>query len=149
MKIEVNVNVNGVECHDKKHKPHLRWSVGPVREQTIPGPLTGARMQIQLTATQQTAVAVAATDKKGNPAEIESVTFTSSDPDVAAVTQDAGDDNKALVVAGKVGVAQIVVTADADMGDGTKEITGTLDVTVVAGEAAIIVVSAGAPEEQP
>ena len=101
---------------------------------------------LQLTDSQKARVSVSAVDKKGQAAEVQGVKFSSSDETIATV-EDNGD-GSASIVAGLPGTCQIQVTADADMGDGDTEITGTLDLTVVAGSAATINVTAGAPEEQ-
>jgi hypothetical protein len=146
--VEVNVSVviDGVEHGHRT--PHIAWNVGPVSEQHLPGPL-GARYMIQLIDTQQVKVNIAPVDKKGAPAQVQDVTFTSSDGTVAAVTQDEADPNSATVVAGLPGTCQIQVTADADLGDGVTTITSALDVTVVGGQAVGLAINAGAPEEQP
>jgi hypothetical protein len=104
---------------------------------------------LQLTDTQQVPVQIAGADKKGAPAPVQNPTFTSSDPNVATVTQDTTDPTKATVVAGLPGTCQIQVSADADLGDGVTTISGVLDITVVAGQAASIAVTAGTPVEQP
>lgn len=102
----------------------------------------------QMTDTQQAALSIKPVDKKGAPAQVQNARFSSSDESVVTIEQDASDPNKATMKAGLPGVAQVNVSADADMGDGDTEITGTLDVTVVAGAAASITVNAGAAEEQ-
>lgn len=104
---------------------------------------------LQLTDTQQVPVNIAPVDKKGAPASVQSVSFVSSDTTVAVVTQDAADPNRALVVAGLPGTCQIQVSADADLGDGVANITGTLDITVVGGQAVGLALNAGTPAEQP
>lgn len=104
---------------------------------------------LQLTDTQQVNVSIQPVDKKGAPAQVQSVSFVSSDPNVAAVMQDTTDPNKAVVVAGLPGVCQIQVTADADLGDGVTNISGVLDITVVGGQAVALTVNADAPTEQP
>lgn len=105
-------------------------------------------MGLQLTSTQKASLSLAAYDAKGNPAAVEGVGWNVSDPAILTVTP--GDDPATATVfaVGPVGVAQVQVKADADIGDGTRELTGTLDVEVVAGEAAVITVTAGAPDEQ-
>lgn len=126
----------------------LLWTVGPITEQAgLHGPTRDTPM-IQLTDTQQVAVSVSAVDKKGAPASVQSVAFSSSDSSVAAVVADTADQSKAVVVAGLPGTAQIQVSADADLGDGVSLISGTLDVTVVGGQAVSLSVSAGTPVEQ-
>jgi len=145
--VQINVYVDGVKKKTKT-KVKLRWRVGPVSEQSLVGPL-GVRSMLQLTNTQQCPIEVSGVDKKGNPAELDSVVFTSSDPSVATVEADPADQDKALIKAVATGTAQINVTADADLGDGVSELTGTLDVTVVAGQAVGFAINTGTVEEQP
>lgn len=146
--VNIAVFIDGVEQHAHRRRK-LHWTVGPVSEQNIIQGPNGVDMTIQLTDTQQVAVQVAGVDQKGFPAAVETVTFTSSDTTVAAVVSDAADPSKATVTAGVPGTAQIVVTADSKIGEGEHVLTGTLDVTVVPGEASVISVTPGTPEEQP
>jgi hypothetical protein len=76
-------------------------------------------------------------DKNGNPAVVDGdITWTSSDDALCAVAVDTTDSNKCLLSApGSVGDAQVTAKADADLGDGVREIVLLLDVHVVAGEA--------------
>ena len=104
---------------------------------------------VTLTDTQQVDVTVSATDKKGNKAPVEAITFASSDDSVASVNQDATDPSKATVVAHVPGTATINVSADADLGAGVKTITGSLDFTVTGAGAETLAVNAGTPVEQP
>jgi hypothetical protein len=106
-------------------------------------------VMLQLTDTQQVAVAVSALDKKGQPTAVQGIVFASSDMAIVTVAPDAADPAKATIVAGLPGIAQVTVTADADLGEGVQAITGALDITVVAGAAASLSVTPGAPTEQP
>jgi hypothetical protein len=78
-------------------------------------------------------------DADGNPATVDGdVTWSSSDDTIATVTVDPGDSQLATVAAatgGSLGQVQITATADADLGEGTRELVTTMDVTIVAGEA--------------
>jgi hypothetical protein len=109
----------------------------------------GEGMALTLTAVQQVKVSVSAVDAKGNPAEVEDVAFSSSDESVLTVTAEADDPTQGLAVAVAIGTAQVKVTADADIGEGVKTLTGLLDVEVVAAEAVSLSVAAGTPEDQP
>jgi hypothetical protein len=82
-------------------------------------------------------VQVAYVDSKGNPAEVDSdVTWDTSDPEIATVEIDTGDSTMAKVVpSGKVGQVQVTATADADLGEGVRELVTTMDVEIIAGEA--------------
>jgi len=102
-----------------------------------------------LKATQQVRVTVQFQDKKGNPAEVQGTpAWTVSDPNTLTVTPDA-DGMGAEVVAGNLGTAQVNVTADADLGDGTTEIMGTLEIEVKAGDATVVSLNPETPTDQP
>jgi hypothetical protein len=88
------------------------------------------------------------TDAKGNPAAVDGPPkWDVSAPEVGQLTV-ADDGLSASLAAGSVTTGQVNVTADADLGDGVKTITGVLDVQILAGDAALIAISAGAPEDQ-
>jgi len=76
-------------------------------------------------------------DSKGNPAQIDGLaSWSSSSAAIVTVTNISADSLSADVVPGTaLGSAQINVTADADLGSGVTQITGVLDVQVVAGQA--------------
>ena len=92
---------------------------------------------------------VVITDKKGNPAAVQGApVWASSDDTKLTVTASADGMEADISAVGPLGDVQVVVTADSDLGDGVTNITGTLDVTIVASQAVAIAVSAGAPTEQ-
>jgi hypothetical protein len=82
-------------------------------------------------------VKVSYVDSKGNPATIDGdVVWDTSDSDTATVETDIGDSAQAKIVpSGAVGQVQVTATADADLGEGVREIITTMDVEIVAGEA--------------
>ena len=71
-----------------------------------------------------------------------------SDPAILSVTPSVDGLSATVKAIGPLGSCQVSNTADADLGEGTKPIIGTLDVNVVAGEAVAAVIEAGAPSEQ-
>jgi hypothetical protein len=83
------------------------------------------------------AVAVAYIDARGNAAEVDGdCTWDTSDAGIATVETDAGDSTHAKVIpTGPAGQVQVTVTADADLGEGVREIVTTMDIDIVAGEA--------------
>jgi len=97
----------------------------------------GNDMSYTLPADKQVHVQVAYVDASGNPAEVDgAVEWASSDSTIVTVIVDTSDSTMALVRAGgKLGQVQITATADADLGDGVRELITTMDVEVVAGEA--------------
>lgn len=104
-----------------------------------------------LTVTQQVEYGVAFTDAAGNPAVVDGVpTWESSDPSIVAIEVDPADPAKAVARAtGVIGTAQVTVRADADLGEGVREVIATDNVEVVAGEAVAAALQAGSPTEQP
>ena len=97
---------------------------------------------------QQVALTIAIVDKKGKPAQVDGIpVWASSDETVITVTP-AADGMSANVIAVAPGAGRVVVTADADLGAGTTDLTGTLDFNVLAGGAVTISISAGTPTDQ-
>ena len=87
-------------------------------------------------------------DAKGNPAQIEgAATWSSSNDQIAALQNVAADGLSADVVPGAtLGTCQINVQGDADLGSGVTNITGVLDVQVVAGSAVGFTITTGPVE---
>lgn len=79
------------------------------------------------------------TDKHGNPAKVDGVPqWATSNAETLNVTQDENGMAGSVSAVGPVGTAQLTVTADADLGAGVEQITGTADFEVVAGKASAI-----------
>lgn len=104
---------------------------------------------VLLKANQEFDANVAFTDAKGNPAPVDGTpTWENSNTDLLTVTT-AEDGLSAVIVAtGTPGTGQVVVKADADLGDGVVEIIGTLDVEVVPGDAVTVVINTGPARDQ-
>lgn len=101
-----------------------------------------------LKATQKVVVGISFKDAEGNAATIDGVpTWGVSDPAVGEL-EVAADGLSATLRAGSPSVGTVNVSVDADLGDGVKTITGQLDVTVVPGDAVVVEVVAGQPEDQ-
>jgi hypothetical protein len=133
-------------CNASENPPRIRWNVAISGKRKV----SGEFLMIQIVENEYFVTnPLDVKSAKGNPASVEagSVVFSSSDPAVLAVT-DNGDGTCRADAVGPVGNAQLIVTADADLGEGVVPITGTLDVTVVAGMAAVINVTAGVPQAQ-
>jgi hypothetical protein len=82
-------------------------------------------------------VQVAYVDAQGNPATVDgAVVWASSDDTLLTVSVDAEDSTICTVTpVGEAGQAQVSATADADLGDGIRELITLCDIEVVAGEA--------------
>jgi len=105
---------------------------------------------MNLTNSQQILLTLAPKDRRGETAPVDGIpTWASSDETLLAVLP-AADGMSALVKAvGPLGDGRVTATADADLGDGVVPITGAADFTVTPGQATVLELAAGSPEEQP
>ncbi len=110
---------------------------------------------VNLTATQLCRVTVAgAVDKKGNPAPLDGApAFSSDNESLVTFTTDPADPNTGIASA--VGPVtppdtpvNLLITADALIGEGVENITEAGICAVTAGKAASFSVTVGTPEEQ-
>lgn len=122
-------------------------------------------MLISQTNSQQTQLTYGGpVDKKGKPAQVESLQFVSTDPNAAtfvpgvvdasgAVVPDTATDGmlRGVVVGQAAGVCRVSIKADSDLGDGVTTIESEIvDVQVTGGEAVGFGAPvAGAPSDQP
>lgn len=105
-------------------------------------------MALTLQVTQQFPIEIQPVDARGNPAAVDGApTWSVSDDTLLKV--EAADDGLSAVVSalGPVGSAQVTVRADARMGAEVREIVGTLDVSLIAAEAATLRLVPGVPTE--
>lgn len=107
-------------------------------------------MAVTLTEVQEVTGQVTPTNKKGNPAPVEagSVSYSSSDESIAVVEEDPNDETKFKIVAKGVGVAQVDVSADADLGEGVITVTGFVAVEVLPAGATGFGITLGTPTDQ-
>ncbi len=109
----------------------------------------GESMNVILPDTHQFPVTIAVVDARGNPAEVQGVPSWASTDESVVIVQPAVDGKSAIVAAvGPLGHAQVAVTADADLGEGVENISGLLDVDVVASAAVSIAITPGPIEPQ-
>lgn len=81
----------------------------------------------------------------GNPASVESINWSNSNEAVVSLV--VSEDKKTAVVSSVgLGVAQISVVVDADLSENVSELTGILDIEVVASQAVSLGIVAGVPE---
>lgn len=87
---------------------------------------------------------VSAVDSRGNPARIDGdPAWTVSDPALLSLTINGA---QAIVsAAGPLGVGQLRVSVDADLGEGVRPLTGLLDIEVIGGEAVGLTIVPTAP----
>jgi hypothetical protein len=86
---------------------------------------------------KQVVMKVSYVDAHGNPAKVDGdVVWASSDDDILNVQRNEDDTTQCRVMPmGEVGQAQVTATADADLGDGTRELVCTAEIEVIGGEA--------------
>jgi hypothetical protein len=86
-------------------------------------------------------------DVDGNPAAIDGVpAWESSDPAVVELTDISPDGLSAVAHHRSVGTAQVVISGDADLAEGVKEIQTPVDFNCLGGEAVGFAVTVGNPE---
>jgi len=107
-------------------------------------------MAFKLTDSQQVDLKIQAVDKKGNPAPIEGVDWSTDNPNVVALMPSADGLTCTVAAVGPLGNAVITAKADADMDPSNRvEIIGTLEVEITGGTAQQVLLVAGTPTEQP
>jgi hypothetical protein len=97
----------------------------------------GIIVATELTNGKRLRVTIAPVDANGNPASVEpgTVLWSASDPSILTVTSEP-DETVALVrPVGPLGVANVLVEADADLGAGKTALTAEMEVAVVSGMA--------------
>lgn len=101
-----------------------------------------------LTDSQKVTLSIKPVSKAGNAAPIDGKPVWSLGCEDHLKLEVAEDGLSAVVSAlGKLGVCQVNVKADADLGEGVEEIVGAVDVEVKAGKAVNLGIAAGAPED--
>ena len=107
-------------------------------------------MALTLTTTQEAEVLVGYTDKNGNPALIDGTpVWAVSNAEILRIVPTPVPSVVIIQAVGPVGVSQVTVTADADLGEGVRELFAVQDVSVVAGEAVAAAINFGLAREQP
>lgn len=105
-------------------------------------------MPFILKATHRVDLTLAVKDKFGNPAKVDGVpVWVSSNPEVLEVAVAADGLSAVVTPVGPAGSGQINVTADADLGAGSKEGTALASIDVVAGDAVFFELQPGEPTE--
>ena len=127
-------------------KKKLSYIIGPIYEQYF-----SKNKEIQMlimTDSQKVSLAISPKTKAGNAAILDGIpVWTLGCVDHFNIA--ASEDGLSAVISstGKLGVCQVNVTVDVDMGEGVEAITGTLDIEVKAGKAVDLGMDVGAPVE--
>jgi len=112
------------------------------------GTILNGVTQMDLRDDQQVALTIQPVDKKGKPALVDGVPVWAGSDDTVITVTAASDGMSAVVVGVAPGTARVVVTADADLGSGVTDLTGTLDFNVTGGSAVTLNITAGTPTDQ-
>jgi hypothetical protein len=114
---------------------------------TIDGEKKGVKNMF-LKVTQTLPVSITITDKLGNPAKVDGLPqWAITDASLAELIIAEDGMSATIKPMGTVGAFKVQVKADADLGEGVKEIVGELDVELLAGDAEVINLSAGQPTD--
>lgn len=109
----------------------------------------GQRRKVEhmfLKATQKLPIAVAFKDKFGNAAKVDGVPrWAVTDEKLGALETAEDGMSSVFAPSGLAGLLKIQVFADADLGEGVKEILGELEIEVLTGEAVSVELTAGEP----
>jgi hypothetical protein len=102
-------------------------------------------MLVTITSEEKILVSLNPVTAAGNPAQVDGTpawSVVSGD----ATIEPSTDGLSCYLISGAVGNSQITVTADADLGEGVREITDTVDLAVVSAEASQLGLSVGTAE---
>lgn len=97
--------------------------------------------------TEQLPLAIEVKDAKGNPAKVDGVPqWSSTNPDLGTLTVSEDGFAATFTPGASLGATVLQVLVDADLGEGVKEILGSLELEVVSGEAVSVSIVAGQPQ---
>ncbi|MBT1509447.1 hypothetical protein KIP88_02935 [Bradyrhizobium sp. SRL28] len=98
--------------------------------------MEGDHVMYNLPADHTVTMQVSYVDGAGNPAQVDGdVTWFTANEELATIEVDASDDTICKVIPKAIGRTQVSARADADLGEGTRELLTVCDIMIVAGEA--------------
>lgn len=101
---------------------------------------------MKLKVTQSLPLSIKPVDAKGNAATVDGApAWSVSDATLASINPADDGLSAVLVPLGPIGSFSVQVSADGDLGEGTKTIVGTLAVDLIGGDAVSVEIVAGAP----
>lgn len=108
----------------------------------------GETVMLLLRDDQRVSLSIQPLDARGNPARVDGIPAWNNSDELLGTLVAAADGFSAVFSALQIGTCQISVTVDADLGDGVRNLSGTLDIQIEPGEAVSIGIIAGVPESQ-
>ncbi len=133
------------KVEDREHPRHLRKGRILFLFHSEDCVFLGVNAMILVSQKSRNAV-IKPVDAAGNEAQVENVVWSTSDSNLLTVTPSTDGLSATFTAVGPIGNAQLTVTADAHIGEGVTEISGVLDVQIVAGEAVTLQINV-LPEE--
>lgn len=107
-------------------------------------------MALTMTDSQVAKATVKIVDKKGQPAPTDGPpTWSTDNSDMVALAPAADGLSCDVAAVAPLGSCKVFVHADADLGSGSVDIIGTLDVTITGGAATTVTIDTAPPIEQP
>lgn len=107
-------------------------------------------MSQELKVTQQVKVSVQFQDRLGNPAKVDGVPkWFTDNSELVAIAPDADGMGVLVRPVGPLGICTVSVRADADLGEGVREIAGYVEFELVGGDAEAVKLAVGPAEDQP
>lgn len=104
-------------------------------------------MTLILTDEQKVTLSIQPLTQAGNPAKVDGKPVWSvSNPELISISESEDGLSVVASTVGPLGSAQVSVSADADLGEGVRELFSILDVEVIAAEAVSLGIVAGTPE---
>jgi hypothetical protein len=114
------------------------------------GGITKRVVKMFLKVTEQKSVLLRIKDNFGNSASVDGLpAWALTDPALADIEPAADGMSALLKPKGQLGSCKIQVKADADLGEGVREILGELDVEFLSGEAVVLELSEGELPQAP
>ena len=133
------INIHDGACNLPQAQSFQFW-IRNLENQTIR--IKGENMLL-LTDVQGATLRIQPVSAHGNPAKVDGVpSWSVADSSLLSLDVDDAGLVATIRALGPVGTTQVNVTADADMGEGTRPIAGVLDVQVESGEAVSLAITA-------
>lgn len=124
-------------------------AVGFIFTSNLEGEIIEGATATTMKNSQKLTLSIQPVDKNGNPAELGSVpAWAINDSTLASLTPTGDGLNCELAGIGPSGTTKVVVSADADLGEGVKPIFGEYELTVTPGDAVGFKITASEPVDQ-
>lgn len=139
------------DLRDNMNTPLISFNIGRSRIKAE-SKESEVRMPAQLTllASEEVDVGISAVDKYNNPAQIDGTpTWEASDTSLLEIVPGSDPMSVTLRPVGPAGVVQATVKADADLGEGVREISDFVTLTIEPAEALGFGFQLGTPREKP